>query len=737
MSTFTQWNGPQGASGASTKDITGLIDAYNSLSTLLNNHIDEKASGTGSTVHDIRSYVEDKLTTLSNSINAVIATLTTKDYTDSTFATKTTLNSYVQSSTLEDYASKDALNEYLKTSIYNTKIASLDSVISELQTAVTDFNDTAARAKAVISSDLKNVAAETITATACLIGILHAKQYIDFTTWKQFTAQFAGTGSFDTTGTNGIYILGQLSEDWDIDAPDDNYKPKAARAYVKYVNSKPFDAIIDMTATGMMSGSLTANVSMGDSPWSNMKFHLLHGTDSSGKQHIYLGVSADGLSTQSLEVRVAGVNFIPGNTLNAVTTELTHVTVGNGFCASGVLLDSIATDTITDSQGKPILTVTYTTDPLGQTKKELYIGDESFDSFKFDRRFKVFIKKKGQEVGRYSSVLTAADLTSFAGIDVGVTVQWPLYEVHGTDENDNDVVFTSTEWESMSDDDKAEYLITGSPAINVPYGWLPCDGSEVNTADYEELAELLGHSEDSTFKLPMQDFSMIHAVSITNQIDITDTDSADDEIKTLAAMSEAINVLNKSVTKHTSMLNKIVSFAYPSEDDLPTHTPTSEGNIILNGTPVLVTDTDNDTVKIFVANVNDNGDIEWVESSVVAPKVAARLIFSDVSQLPTVTPDDTGANIESGLVVLVINGSDTKAYRATVSATNDVTWTDVTTTAVPLMYTTISDLPSVTPSGGKTVYNNMLALVVTASSVKMYKATVNADYTVTWNEEID
>ena len=58
MSTFTQWNGPQGASGPSAKDMLALVEAYNNLSTKLAAHI-EAVAPTDTAIHGIVSYVKD------------------------------------------------------------------------------------------------------------------------------------------------------------------------------------------------------------------------------------------------------------------------------------------------------------------------------------------------------------------------------------------------------------------------------------------------------------------------------------------------------------------------------------------------------------------------------------------------------------------------------------------------------------------------------------------------------
>ena len=78
MSTFTQFNGPQGSSGPSTKDITALIDAYNQLSIKLTAHI-EALAPTDSTVHGIVNYVTDIKTQLETLIGAKAGNSDLKD----------------------------------------------------------------------------------------------------------------------------------------------------------------------------------------------------------------------------------------------------------------------------------------------------------------------------------------------------------------------------------------------------------------------------------------------------------------------------------------------------------------------------------------------------------------------------------------------------------------------------------------------------------------------------------
>lgn len=321
MSTFTFWNGPQGGSGPQAKDLTQFVDAYTNLVSRLNEHIAEPATNTD--VHKI----QEKLSSVQTDIESILSQKASAQFVD-------TVNQQV----IQNKDSITGINNTLTNhaTAIESKATSTDlenkadkSTVTSLSSTVLDIDATLTNVKSDWDEFAKHFNISTATTALFeswlksakgLIGRIKAEKVIDFTEWQTFTAPFAGTGGLEA-GTNGVYIIGQLSTDWDDSgAPIDLHRHKSGRAYIKNVNTTPFDAIVDMTVTktgpSEYVGSITAQVSKKAGTWQDMSFHLVHGTDSSPQDIIYLAVSAVGLGYTSTEYtstnfRAAGVNFIP------------------------------------------------------------------------------------------------------------------------------------------------------------------------------------------------------------------------------------------------------------------------------------------------------------------------------------------------------------------------------------------------------------------------------------------
>src|SRR5574344_1919411 len=111
MSSFTDWNGPQGG-GVRAVDLIQLANAYSDLVSKLNQHMADKTPDT-SDVHGIKTYVEAQI----NKINIpdVSAFITEQDA-DGKYASKSEIpTDYVKKVTLDEYVKTSALSDYLKT----------------------------------------------------------------------------------------------------------------------------------------------------------------------------------------------------------------------------------------------------------------------------------------------------------------------------------------------------------------------------------------------------------------------------------------------------------------------------------------------------------------------------------------------------------------------------------------------------------------------------------------------
>ncbi len=282
MSTFTDWNGPQGG-GVRAADLIQLANAYSDLVSKLNQHMSDKTPDT-SDVHGVKSYVE----TLINKIKIpdVSAFITEQDA-DSKYASKSEIPAdVVKSGDLKDYAKASDLSDYLKTNDLKAQ-----KLIKDIQSDV-DAIKTALNANPFEMPVLK--------ATKYVEGIIHATEQIKFTD-KDFNAPVGGS---DITGV--YYILGMLEN-------------KAGTAYIKMSNTKPFSAVVNFAVTPGFKGALSVTT---DCELAGLKFKIVAGTDTEDVPHAYLAVqssewfsnfvTSDGVGKfDSIQFSGAGINYTP------------------------------------------------------------------------------------------------------------------------------------------------------------------------------------------------------------------------------------------------------------------------------------------------------------------------------------------------------------------------------------------------------------------------------------------
>ena len=557
MSTFTQFNGPQGSSGPSAKDTLALIEAYNNLSMKLAAHI-EAVSPSDTTVHGIVSYVKDIKSQLEALIGAKATTeaLTSVKTTADAAATKTALNEAVAS--IEELIAAKASNSALNEKADKTTTTALNNQITALVTVIDNFKAEYEAYAAHITDETTLLAFDCAIKTATyLIGKIKAFKVIDFTKWAHFSAPFAGTGSLPDTSTNGAFIIGCLSLDWsdDEDAPANEYAHKAARAYVKYVNSNPFDAICDMAVTKTDEGyvgSLTVHLAKKAGTWADLAFHLILGTNSKHTECVYLAVSSKGLASTSSDFsntnfRACGENFIPVGENGYVTPSgmlecITSAIIGtNADSITGVdnlRLNQLWTPNYLDGDGYNLLRVVSAVDPDNDTTyRQVFVGDANHDEITFIKRPSMIVDtENGEQVQAY--FITARDITNVT-LPVGAIIRWAPV------------------------DDKGNLK-------NIPSGYLACDGSQVSNADYPELCELLGYDEYGMSTLPNESHSIIKAVFFT----IVDKASQPDYDELVE-----FSMLNKKI-------NKEIARAESVESGLSERISTNADNISANATAI-------------------------------------------------------------------------------------------------------------------------------------------------------
>lgn len=288
MSTFTDWNGPQG-SGVKASDLIQLANAYSDLVTKLNQHMSDKTPGT-SDVHGIKTYVETQLATIRGLIPSVSAFIT-ETKADAKYALKSQIpTDIVHSADVANFATNAAVAALLANYIKANDLSS-QQVIVDIK------SDIATIERALNTSTFSK---SVLKATSYMEGIIHAVEQIQFVD-KSITAFVGGS---DDIGV--YYILGMLLG-------------KAGTAYVRMGNTKPFSAVVNFAVTPEWKGALSVTT---DCDLKGLKWKIVSGTSANGEKHAYLAVqstewisqfaSSDGVGIfTGINLYCAGINFAP------------------------------------------------------------------------------------------------------------------------------------------------------------------------------------------------------------------------------------------------------------------------------------------------------------------------------------------------------------------------------------------------------------------------------------------
>ena len=302
MSTFTDWNGPQGGSGARAADLIQLANAYSELVTKLHEHLAHTTSSDN--VHQSKDYVDRikaEITALIPDVSNYITQLTA----DARYAKLADLPNFGDFATramLANYAEASALNAYLKKNDLSTQQIILD-IQADIETLQNWVNSD--------SKEIPELTANHVT------GMISAVEQVKFI-WKKFGATVGGSND------RGVfYILGQLDE-------------RAGTAYLRLTDSQQsFAAVVNFAITTELDaqaevidfkdGQLSVTTDVDKTDLSNVHFLIVKGT-AGGKQHVYLAIQADEWMKQWEESGVinaglfaaipfegAGINFVPVN----------------------------------------------------------------------------------------------------------------------------------------------------------------------------------------------------------------------------------------------------------------------------------------------------------------------------------------------------------------------------------------------------------------------------------------
>lgn len=359
MSTFTDWNGPQGG-GVRAMDLVQLANAYSELVTKLNQHI--ALTPDPQDVHGVKTYVEAKIAEIKALIPSVTAFIT-ETAADAKYALKTQVPT--------DTVNHTELGDYVRSADLTTILTDyLKKNGLESQQVISDIKSDIAAIEAAISVSV--LEKPVLKATEYVEGLIHALEQIQFT-WKKFGAVVGGSNA------RGVfYLLGMLDE-------------RAGTAYLRFTDTHSFAAVVDFAITSDLDaqarvidykdGQLSVTTDVDKTDLTNVHFLIVKGT-SAGKQHVYLAIQADewmkrweesGIINAGLFSAIpfegAGINFIPVDSEGYVaptgTTEvlydLDYFALTDRMAAMEAKLDSIVSD---DSVGEIIFWPKYNDDGI-------------------------------------------------------------------------------------------------------------------------------------------------------------------------------------------------------------------------------------------------------------------------------------------------------------------------------------------------------------------------------------
>lgn len=540
MSMFTQFNGP--TLMPSTKAITELLDAYNTLSASLQRH----CADTGDTnVHSLKSYIDNVVKDLAT-VQAVDTKISGLDL-KNTYATKKELTDGLagKASTVDVTNAVNTANDAkqqadsTKQSLDSTKntIGTLNDLTTiadkSIVSAINEVNDKLLELIGSINDPdivktIKGVLDVTDRITA---DIVSPRKVIDFIEWHKFTAQYAGTGTPDDTATSGLYLIAMVSHDYSTTDMTEHTgtRSKPGRMYLKVLNSHPLNACIDFAVTVKNDNTYIGNIQVVCSKeayeWSGLRFHLVNGTDGEGVPHVWLAISCDklpvGATTGTLVAYGAGVNCFPvghkgfkhaSNVVHGITyTAIADESTGQAV-VDKIAVNQFSTDLICDLQGNIIAQSSTYDDADG-----LDIGTKVYT---------LEIAKGGGDDGhgnpvKYRDVLFHTRPNVALSMPDGATAKAPLITSY---EADNLVVPVGAilRWPATAKTD-------------APAGYLRTDGSSVSATQYPDLAEVIAPGIDNMISLPNE----THGIIRVSRYDIADATKAPDvpEVMNYLALS--------------------------------------------------------------------------------------------------------------------------------------------------------------------------------------------------------
>ena len=701
MSTFTDWNGPQGSNGPANSDWRELVQMYKDAITALGNKQDKltfdetpvalsdnpvKSRGIHSAISGLQTSI--------NAINNALGNYIERSAADSKYQSK------------GDYATSNDVDTKITNAIANLRMSNyIEKAGLDKEAVITGIREDISRISAFLEDSdqkpLETFEMKNLKATEYITGIVNAIHEINLKD-SSFKAYIGGSNDIGV-----FYVLGMVNSD------------KGGTAYIKYTNTSPFAAVIDFAVrqTGDYSGALGV---LTDADIPGLKFLLVKGTTSvpGDIPHVYLAVQAtewvsqfastDGVGKfPYIDFEASGINFAPIGSkdyipYNAECHAIAVCDANFGYNASSVHVSSINTDSLTDTDGDTIFNVT-----RANGKKALVLGDKG-ESILFakrpERTSKTVDPTTGEETIETSPYVTAKDINSIA-FPVGGIIRWQVYDEVK---------------ETVTDEDGKEVSITTYVLKHVPECYHACDGSDFDIATFPELTILYPDG-----KLPKEDFSII---KMTDGIsgDASDDEEAGSEytptVLSLKRLESKIdNEIIRAAGKDTEHSTSISDNATAIQQNLAA---------IQN----LVTALDNEIARSTGKDTEHSTSISDNATAIQQNLTAIQnLVTALDNEITRSTEKDTEHDTSIANEIARSTEKDTEHDTSITSL--DSLIKQVNKQALQIFTGTPDTLPTVSPTAdGRTIVDGQKVLLNNAGTLTVYAASVDSDGNIIWTE---
>ena len=762
MSTFTDWNGPQG-SNVRAADLLALAKAYQEVQDKFLqyqeklNYDDEPIVGSRNIVTS--GAVRTALNALQNKLNSYL-TITAADTeyqkkliidTEPRLGSANPVESSAVKAALDTaaasaeatYATKRSLDAYVKIDNLSTQ-----AVITAIQTDIDNIQHAI--------NNIEGFTRPILKATDYVEGLIKALSQIII---EPRIIQAPINGSNE----NGIfYTLGMLTG-------------TSGTAYIQFSNTANFTAKVDFTAI-KQNAEWKGNLSvLSNSTLEGLKFLLCNGTEFDGTEHVYLCAQSKvwvpefasqyGYGTfNSIELAISGVNIAPTSTglfkrPNAEVHMFAYCDAINGSSASAMSvadmhIELVSTDSLKDKAGETIFHVTRQSRVKnGETIQYtiLELGGTSYDEVHFNKRPSMSILPEGSDQPIETKFVTTRDIETNI-TPVGTVIEWGAFdvtEIQLTDSN-GDPVFDSNGDPVMTE----KYTVK-----NIPAGWLALNGEPFDATVYPSLATIYPEG-----KLPEADFKIIKAAEVAAG-DSTDSNANAEELINYTFVNERLDALTQRVqntesvnTEQTDKLNGTATSGLKTaiesakaelqgsinqEIVARTEADTALGERITTEADIRLTE-DNRIEDKITQEVSDRTEADTALGERITAEADTRAT-ADTTLQDSITTETREREESDAVFTEQLAGSTDSGLKTAInSARNESASSDnaivraLASASNLIVKLSVAELPTESPSEGRAITNGDIALVRTQTgSFDSYTATVDTSVTpntVTWSK---